>query len=165
MAKARSAAVSACNGHGDDLTSISNAPVRRARPIVATTRDPSGVMGSVLLACTLCLLGVIAGYLIRIESVNLMKADRDLKLTVCIDATDRASWKAGLDTAQMLSQTMTKGCMASYGYALVTDTPTCNIEKFKYMTPVNKDCYWRPRTKLFDFWRDDLSGETSGVTS
>lgn len=122
-------------------------------------------MGSLLLACGLCLLGVIAGYLIRIESVNLVKADRDLKLTVCIDATDRASWKAGLDTAQMLSQTMTRACMASNGYALVTDTPTCNIETFKYMTPVNKDCYWRPRTSFFDFWRDDLSATTFGVTS
>jgi hypothetical protein len=105
-----------------------------------------------------CLAVCVLGY--RVQSSPLIRADRDLTLVVCVDATDRASWNAGVETALTLARTMTRACMASHGYALVTDSGSCDTGVSPIFTPTNKDCYWRPRTSALDLLRDDLYSET-----
>jgi hypothetical protein len=100
------------------------------------------------------------GYVTRKVTPELVRADRDLTLTACIDETDRASWNVGVEKAQFLAHTMTRGCMASHGYALVTDVGLCNLVSLQYRTPNAAECYWRPRTTFWDVLRDDLYGET-----
>jgi hypothetical protein len=100
------------------------------------------------------------GYVTRRATTEFVRADRDMKLTVCIDETDRASWNAGVEKAQFLAHTMTRACMASHGYALVTDVGLCSLAASPNHTPVNRECYWRPRTTFLDILRDDLYSET-----
>lgn len=119
--------------------------------------------GGALTATFLIALLVIAfcGYAIRRTTTEFVRADRELALIVCVDATDRASWNAdGGDTETFLANAMTRACMASHGYALVTDVGSCNLTALPNVTPVRKDCYWRPRTNFFDLLRDDLYAET-----